>query len=905
MTAGEGESTFPWPLATVLRTHRAEETEDLAASGIHITGGPWPEPVSKAIAIPIFDGPESLAGLLLVGAGSRRPWDAIYRTFFDLVARHIGSAITETKAYELEHKRAEALAELDHAKTAFFSNISHEFRTPLTLILGPTEAALNGPERALRGSELEMVHHNQLRLLKLVNTLLDFSRVEEGRIQASFQPTDIARFTAELASAFRSAMERAGLEYVVECPAIGESVLLDRDMWEKIVLNLISNAFKFTFEGKVSVSVQSAYAFIELEVCDTGIGIPEHELPNIFQRFHRIPNAKGRSIEGTGIGLALVNELVKLHRGTVRVQSTEGKGSCFTVSIPQANPNILADRTEAPPTPVSNATRADSYVEEALRWLPSASAARGNNQLAIQPDPTASTFSALVSDTRSNEMITIADDNADMRQYLYRLLSTRYRVLVFSNGADALAGARKYGADLIIADVMMPILDGFGLLKAVRADPVLRLKPVILLSARAGEEARVKGMEAGADDYLVKPFTARELLARAGAHLKLARFRLDAAEAERRLRAEVENERNRLRDSFSQAPAPIAILDGFDHRFTFVNDAFVSLLGRTFKLLQGRTFRESFSEIEGQGYFEPLDAVYRTRLAYSATESRLVLNRSGIEVTMYLDFTYLPMCNAAGELESILFQCVDVTDKLRTRTRLEQRVEERTADLEKAHDNLRTLNHDLLLAQEEEHRRLALELHDGAGQWIVALKWKLGALTELPGADASPLLEGLSELLTLLDSLTQELRTVSHLLHPPLLEDAGLAAALRQYTEGLFDRGGLTVSLEVDPNLQRMPRDVEATVFRIVQEALTNVHRHANTKAATVRITADSNGIQFAIEDRGTGIPGFQSRADPNVKLGVGIQGMRERVRYLNGAFDLQSSPGGTIVSAFLPRKSM
>lgn len=903
VSASEAHSSSPWPLGRVLRSHRAKEIEDLDAKGIQIASGPWPEPVDKAIAIPIFGGSETPVGLLLAGASARRPWDAAYRAFFEQIARHIGSAISETKAYEYEYERqrAESLAELDRAKTAFFSNISHEFRTPLTLILGPTEAALNSPGRALRDRELEMVHQNQLRLLKLVNTSLDFSRIQEGRMQAVFQPTDVAMMTAELASAFRSAMERAGLEYVVDSQAVGQSILLDRDMWEKIVLNLISNAFKFTFEGKVSVSVRAVDACIELQVRDTGIGIPEHELPNIFKRFHRVANARGRSVEGTGIGLALVQELVKILGGTVRAESTEGKGSCFTVSFPEVNPNLRTEGTGAPRMMVSSTIRADSFVEEAMRWLPSGSAASGKKQLAIRPDPTASSLSALVSETRSNELITVADDNADMRQYLYRLLTPRYRVLVYSNGADALVGAREYGADLIIADVMMPVLDGFGLLKAVRADPVLRLRPLILLSAQASEEARVEGMEAGADDYLIKPFTARELLARAGAHLKLARFRREAADAERRLRAEVENERNRLRDSFSQAPAPVAILDGFDHRFTFVNDAFASLFGRAFTILQGRTFRESFPEIEGQGYFELLDAVYETRVTYAGREMRLMLNRSGVGVTMYLDFTYLPMCNAAGDLEGILFQCADVTDKQLTRTRLEQRVKERTADLEQARDNLRVLNQDLLMAQEEERRRLSVELHDGAGQWIVALRWKLSSLAGLRGEEFPPMVRGLSEALELLDCLTQELRTVSYLLHPPLLEDSGLVAALRQYTDGLFDRSGLAVNLQMDVTLRRMARDIEATVFRIVQESLTNVHKHANTKSATVRIWCEADRIEVVIDDRGIGIPGFLSLDSPNMKFGVGIQGMRERVRYLNGTFNIQSTTSGTVVSATLP----
>jgi signal transduction histidine kinase len=279
------------------------------------------------------------------------------------------------------------------------------------------------------------------------------------------------------------------------------------------------------------------------------------------------------------------------------------------------------------------------------------------------------------------------------------------------------------------------------------------------------------------------------------------------------------------------------------------------------------------------------------------------MNRSGVEVTMYLDFTYLPMCNAAGGLEGILFQCADVTEKQLTRAKLEQRVEERTADLEQARDRQRTLNHDLLMAQGDERRRLSVELHDGAGQWIVALRWKLSSMAGLLGGESQPLVGRLSEALDLLDSLAQELRTVSYLLHPPLLEDSGLAAALRQYTEGLFDRSGLAVNLQIVANLRRMPRDIEATVFRIVQESLTNVHQHAKTKSATVRISYESDCIEVVIEDKGTGIPGFLSLDSPNITLGVGIQGMRERVRYLNGTFNIQSTTSGTVVSATVPAK--
>jgi signal transduction histidine kinase len=259
-----------------------------------------------------------------------RTLDEGYRSFFELAAAQITTAIRNARAYQEERQRAEALVELDRAKTLFFSNVSHEFRTPLTLMLGPLEDALEDSEHPLPGSQRErltVAHRNSLRLLKLVNSLLDFSRIEAGRIQASYEPTDLSAFTAELASAFRSAIERAGMKLVVDCPVLSQPVYVDRDMWEKIVLNLLSNAFKFTFNGEIAVTLREGEGTVELEVRDTGIGIPEHELPRLFERFHRVEGARGRTYEGTGIGLSLVQELVKLHGGAIRVESAEGQGS--------------------------------------------------------------------------------------------------------------------------------------------------------------------------------------------------------------------------------------------------------------------------------------------------------------------------------------------------------------------------------------------------------------------------------------------------------------------------------------------------------------------------------------------------------------------------------------------------
>ena len=437
------------------------------------------------------------------------------------------------RSLEEERRRAEALAEIDRAKTAFFSNVSHEFRTPLTLILGPLEDALAETEERGQRTRLELLYRNARRLQKLVNTLLDFSRIEAGRLQASYEPTDLASFTAELASVFRSAVERAGMRLVVDCSPLTEPVYVDRDLYEKIVLNLLSNAFKFTLEGTITVTLRDAGTTVELSVTDTGTGIADDQLPHIFERFHRIEGAPARTHEGTGIGLALVQELAKLHGGSVGVRSVAGEGSTFAVTIPKGSAHLPSQRIGATPQLATTALVAGHYVEEALRWLPDGVVAP-----AVVDSMTAADVRRAQAASGHHPRIVWADDNADMREYVSRLLGPFYDVEAVSDGEAALAAVRRRSPDLVLADVMMPRLDGFGLLRAVRADVQTRSIPVILLSARAGEESRVEGMEAGADDYLVKPFSARELLARVDAHLRMARLRTEGEQALR------ESERN-------------------------------------------------------------------------------------------------------------------------------------------------------------------------------------------------------------------------------------------------------------------------------------------------------------------------------------------------------------------------
>jgi signal transduction histidine kinase len=357
-----------WPLEEACAKRRSCLVSDLSAvkdALPHVFG----YPVQQAIVLPIaVSGEVDTNAILVAGLNPLRAFDDGYRSFLEMVATGILAAMVNAETYDAERRRAEALAELDRAKTVFFSNVSHEFRTPLTLLLGPLEDELR--ERPTENGRLVIAHRNALRLLKLVNTLLDFSRIEAGRVKAVYEPTSLGAYTAELASVFRSAIEKAGLHLIVECESFPDPVYVDREMWEKIVLNLLSNAFKFTFEGEISVSLGRVGEMVELAVGDTGTGIPANEIPFLFERFHRVKGARGRSLEGSGIGLALVQELVKLHGGAVRVESDVDRGSTFTVTIPLGAAHLPADRIESTRPLSSTALRGEVYVEEALRWLP-------------------------------------------------------------------------------------------------------------------------------------------------------------------------------------------------------------------------------------------------------------------------------------------------------------------------------------------------------------------------------------------------------------------------------------------------------------------------------------------------------------------------------------------------------
>lgn len=798
-----------WPLESVLASGRSYHISDLAKLTGPLVCEPWPEELVEAVVLPIFAQDHPI-GALVCGISARRRLDPDYRDFLDLVAGHIGSAFANAHAHEQERRRADALAEIDRAKTAFFNNVSHEFRTPLTLMLGPLEELLasDGLSNTHRAA-VETAHRNALRQLRLVNTLLDFSRIEAGRMEAVYEPVHLASITADLASAFRSAIESAGLSLVLAVESFDETVFVDVDMWEKIVLNLLSNAFKHTFEGRIEVRLRSIDGAAELEIRDTGVGISEQDRPHVFDRFHRVKDTRARSHEGTGIGLTLVRELVQLHHGTIRLESALGEGTRVTVRIPLGRAHLPMERINRSRRADSPALGAVPFVYEALRWLP-------NSESGDLRDNVATPFAAAMPGAR----ILVADDNLDLREYLTRLLKPYWTVQTVPDGASALEAARSHSPDLVLADIMMPGLDGFELLRELRADPRTRDIPVVLLSARAGEEARVEGMAAGADDYIVKPFSARELIARIAARLELARAF------------------NELNELFRLSPAFITVLRGPDHIFERINQQYQELTGG--RPLLGRSIREALPDIDGQGFYELLDNVYRTGEAYVAQEHRILLQHSPDHPfeERFLNFVYQPLRGTDGTVNGIFVHGVDITDLVRARRAAEE------ANSAKS-DFMATMSHEL---------RTPLNAIIGYLELL-----RLGVPSPLPelalahvdriASSARHLLQIIEELLTF-----TRLNAGSVTLEPSTIEIGELMNEVRAVIEPLAMQKSLGFSIRSTECPATLRTDARK-LRQILLNLLGNAVKFTEHGSIELIVDCEDDTISLTVCDTGIGIP--------------------------------------------------
>ncbi|HXY63358.1 MAG TPA: SpoIIE family protein phosphatase [Mycobacterium sp.] len=459
--------------------------------GLHeVLGGDCPD---QALVLPL--GENAIAGALVVGTNPQCPLDEQYLGFCQLLADQLSSALASVVSHEQQRQRADALAEIDRAKTAFLTNVSHEFRTPLTLLLGPLEDALSDVgSHTVLAERLQMARRNAGRLLRLVDSLLQFSRIEAGRATTRLVCTDVGALTSQIASSFTELCERAGLELVLDCRRALTDI--DPDMWETVMLNLMSNAVKYTLSGSITVAVHSGGGQCLISVRDTGVGIGEADLKRLGQRFFRADTALGRSVEGTGIGLSLVSGLVELQHGSMQITSELDRGTTVAITLPKSLAGTPVDHS--PANLLDN-----PYVVEADQW--------------VAP---LSTEAAPADDDR--KLVLIADDNADMRAHLDQVLSARWRTVLVADGEAALRTACELRPDAIVTDVMMPKLDGFDFVSAIRRDTELAATPIIMLSARAGNEAVSEGYAGGADDYLPKPFRSQELVERVAARLSAA-----------------------------------------------------------------------------------------------------------------------------------------------------------------------------------------------------------------------------------------------------------------------------------------------------------------------------------------------------------------------------------------------
>ena len=882
-------SDAAWPVGQVVRDGRAQMLARLGERLGPLPGGRWPEPADAAVVLPITSSGQTPAiGALVAGVSPRRELDADYRTFLELVAAQIGTAINAARAYEAERERAEALAEIDRAKTAFFSNISHEFRTPLTLMLAPTERALASPARSLGGEDLETVHRNQRRLLKLVNALLDFSRIEAGRANASYDPVDLPVLTSDLASAFRSAIERAGVRYEVHCPPLGEPVYVDRHMWEQIVLNLLSNAFKFTFEGTIRVELSRSGDRVALSVSDTGVGIPEHELSRVFERFHRVEGTQGRTHEGSGIGLALVQDLVRLHGGEVRVASRIGEGTTFTIFIPTGPAHLPADRVNRTPHASTPAMGADTYVAEAMRWVPtSAPPEPGIDSPAADGGTLASAAARIL----------VVDDNADMRDYLQRVLSAHWSVETAADGTAALEIASARRPDLVVADLMMPGLDGFGLIRALRADPRTATIPVVVLSARAGEEARLEGHQHGADDYLVKPFSARELLVRINAQLAVAEHRRERETLLRReeaARREALLQKEHLELLFTHFPSPICILRGADYVIELANQAACEMWARRSEEVLDRPLFEALPEVRDQGLRDLLDGVLRTGVPYIGREREVLLNRGGTSLDkVYLNFVYAPMRDIAGTIEGVLVVATDVTPQVLARQDLAE-LRERAETANRAKDQfLAMLGHELrnpLAPILTALQLMSLRGDDSASRERAVIDRQVRHLVRLVDdlLDVSRIARGRIELrkerVELADVVARAIEMSS-----PLLEERHINLKVSVPRTGLVLHGDVT------------------RLAQVVMNLLTNAAKYTEPRGRVeIRGRRQNGTIELAVRDSGTGIPremlarifdlfvqGSQTIERSQGGLGLGLTIVRSLVELHGGRVEARSDGVG------------
>ncbi|MHC5765202.1 MAG: response regulator [Nostoc sp.] len=495
-------------LQQMLQTHEPVVIGNVSHAPSDVRGFDLPlkMPARSLMFVPLLADGKCIGSITLHEGKKVRQWLPSDIDLAKAVAAQAAIAVQQSHLYQKTRQQAERLLELDKQKTEFFQNISHEFRTPITLIQGPLESAVAAGE-GLSYSQSAIALRNSRRLLRLVNQLLDLQRLDAGRMQPNFHPCDLVEFVSQIVESFRPYCEKKKLHLVTQLDECS-TVYLDMEKFDKVVYNLLSNAMKFTPEGgTISVRLKSERDRCILQVQDTGIGIVKEQIPHLFERFRQAEGSANRSYEGSGLGLALVKELVELHGGQVTVESVYGKGTTFSLWLVTGNAHLPAQQVLETPTEL-NTSRASVELAD-LELVESTT--DNIEDITINLSSSVDTKDSAL---KTQHSILVVDDNPDLRTYVSEIFRRNgYHVQTARNGHEGHSKAKEIIPSLIVTDLMMPLVSGLEMIQMIRHEETLKGTPIILLTAKIDEETRIEGTEHGADAYLAKPFNDRELLA--------------------------------------------------------------------------------------------------------------------------------------------------------------------------------------------------------------------------------------------------------------------------------------------------------------------------------------------------------------------------------------------------------
>ena len=509
-------------LQKLLKTQQPVAIDDLVAKA-EMNGFDLPlrEPARALIVVPLLSDGKLIGSISLRQTHKPRHWLTSEIDLAQAVASQAAIAVQQSRLYQKTRQQAERLLELDRQKTEFFQNVSHEFRTPLTLMIGPLESVV-AQEKALPYEQSAIALRNSRKLLRLVNQLLDIQRLDAGRMQSSFRPCNLVEFVNQIVEAFRPYCERKNIEISTQLTPCAP-VYLDSEKFDKVLYNLLSNAMKFTLAGgRINIKVEPAGDHVQMQISDTGIGIRKEQIPHLFERFRQAEGSVNRSYEGSGLGLALVKELVELHGGQISVQSVYSEGTIVNVWLQTGTDHLPLEQVLEVPTEIQSSRAAvelsdleiesnleesevedDTPLEQSTHLL--------NLDHAQSPSP--SITESLASSSRTSSIL-VVDDNLDVRSYVSRILrQVGYQVLTAKNGQEGFDVALLRHPDLIVTDLMMPVVSGIDMIRLIRESDEVKGTPIVLLTAKADEMTRIEGAVGGADGYLSKPFNDRELLA--------------------------------------------------------------------------------------------------------------------------------------------------------------------------------------------------------------------------------------------------------------------------------------------------------------------------------------------------------------------------------------------------------